>query len=132
MVITNKSIYSKRILYSWQNFNDAMEVIVNRIRAERYLLHLERIYGLPRGGLVLAVKLSYRLGLPLATLEDVVAYGQTLVVNDISDSGESMRRIGKLAVCTATLHIVSEAAFVPDIWVEARDENAWVVYPWEV
>ena len=122
---------TKQIHYSWQNFDDAVEVIANRVRAEGHLQRVKRIYGVPRGGLVLAIKLSYRLGLPLATLQEV-AYGHTLVVDDISDSGETLMRLGRLAVCTATIHAVPGTTFVPDIWVEKRDKDTWVVYPWEV
>ena len=123
---------TKQIHYSWQNFDDAIEVLFNRIIAEGHIHHLKRIYGVPRGGLVLAVKLSHRLDLHLATLEEVVAYGHTLVVDDISDSGNTMKHIGKMAVCTATIHIVPGTIFVPDIWVEEKVKGDWVVYPWEV
>lgn len=123
---------TKQIHYSWQNFDDAVEVIVSHVKAERHLLYIQRIYGVPRGGLVLAVKLSHRLGLPLATLEEVVAYGHAFIVDDISDSGNTMKHISKLAVCTATIHVVSKTVCMPDIWVEQRAKDAWVVYPWEV
>jgi len=123
---------TKRVHYSWQNFDDAVEVIANCVKAEGHLQHVEQIYGIPRGGLVLAVKLSHRLKLPLALLEDVVAYGHTLIVDDISDSGETLGHIGKLATCTATIHMVAGTAFIPDIWVEERAKDVWIVYPWEV
>ncbi len=123
---------TKQVHYSWQSFDDAMEVIANRVRAEGYLQYIKRIYGIPRGGLVLAVKLSHKLGLPLTTLEHVIAYGQTLVVDDISDTGDSLGHIGKLAICIATIHMVPGTTFVPDIWVEERAEDTWIVYPWEV
>ncbi len=123
---------SKRIYYSWPNFNDAMEVIASRVRAEGHLQRIKRIYGISRGGLVMAVKLSHRLGLPLATLEDVMVYGHTLIVDDISDSGETLKRVGKLAICTATIHMVPGTVFKPDIWVEEKARDTWIVYPWEV
>ncbi len=123
---------TKQVHYSWQEFNEAMDTIANRIKTEGHLQRIKCIYGIPRGGLVIAVKLSHMLDLPLATLAEVVAYGHTLIVDDIIDSGNTLSHIGKLAACTATIHRVPGAMFVPDIWVEERAKNAWVIYPWEV
>jgi len=123
---------TKQMHYSWQDFDGAVEVIASRVKAEGHLQHLECIYGIPRGGLVLAVKLSHRLNLPLATLEEAVARGHTFVVDDISDSGETLKHISKLAACVATIHVVDGTVFRPDIWVEEIAKDVWVVYPWEV
>lgn len=123
---------TEQIHYSWQNFNDAVEVIANRVRAAGHLQHLKHIYGVPRGGLVLAVKLSHMLNLPMTDFETLIAEGDALVVDDISDTGTTMKRMNKLAACTATIHVVPGTICMPDIWVEERAKDAWVVYPWEV
>ena len=62
---------------------------------------------------------------------------RALVVDDVSDSGTSLRAArdhvlerGASEVRVATLHIKPWTTFRPDFYAEEVD--AWVVYPWEV
>ena len=120
-----------KIFFTWTEFDYAMDVIVSSLRCEGLVSKVSQVYGIPRGGLVLAVVLSHRLGVPLASLADVVAAGNALIVDDISDSGQTLKRFGALGTVTATIHLVPGAVYVPDVWVFQRPENSWVVYPWE-
>ena len=61
---------------------------------------------------------------------------RVLVVDDVSDSGDSLRAAkdhvlgrGALEVRVATLHVKPWSRFRPDYYAEEVD--AWVVYPWE-
>lgn len=119
------------IHYSWKDFEQAVDTIVRRLKQTEIVSQCGRVYGIPRGGLVLAVTLSHRLGMPLATLDEVVAHGDALVVDDISDTGRTLQRFGPLGACTATLHLVPGTIYVPNIWVEERAPANWVIYPWE-
>lgn len=123
---------TKREHYSWRDFGEAVEIICSKLRQDGLLKEIKGIYGIPRGGLVLAVALSHKLDLPLYSLEQVIAHGHALVVDDISDSGETLKRFGRLAECTATIHLVPGTSYVPDVWAEERSIDSWMVYPWEV
>ena len=120
------------VAFTWQQFDEAVNIIVESLRRKGLASKVSQIYGIPRGGLVLAVVLSHRLNLPLVRLpEDVVIEGRTLIVDDISDSGRTLERWGPLGACTATIHKVPNTVYVPDIWVFERGVDYWVVYPWE-
>ena len=121
-----------RVYFTWKDFDSAVDILVGKFEENKLLSSVARVYGIPRGGLVLAVVLSHKLCLPLATIGDVVANGKALVVDDISDSGKTLRRFGSLGAVTATIHVVSGTVFVPDVWALERPKNSWVVYPWEV
>lgn len=111
--------------FTWEDFDNAVEYLAKELRNQPF----HSIYGPPRGGLPLAVSLSHKLDLTLVThLEDVVS--RTLVVDDICDSGLTMRRfVGKC--CIATIHMVEGCSPQPDYYYKVR-EAEWVIYPWEV
>ena len=125
-------VESDKLYFTWADFDNAVSAIVESLERRGLMPRVSRIYGIPRGGLVLAVALSHRLGLPLTlSLTEVTWKGRTLVVDDISDSGQSLSPFTKTAVCTATIHVVPGTSCVPDIWVFERPKDKWVVYPWE-
>jgi hypothetical protein len=60
-----------------------------------------------------------------------------LIVDDIADTGESLRHAHEYVtgrdpdeVRTATLQLLSTSEFDPDFVGERLDEWAWIVYPW--
>jgi hypoxanthine phosphoribosyltransferase len=116
-----------RIYFTWNAFDRAVDILVDKLRAQAVLRRVRSIYGIPRGGLVLAVALSHRLELPLTS--EVAR--RTLVVDDISDTGRTLHRLNGEALLTATIHCVSDTVFVPDVWVLEKPKNTWIVYPWE-
>ena len=67
---------------SWADFDRALDSAVARLAS----CSLSGVYGVPRGGLVLAVCLSHRLGIPL--LEQPQA--GCLVVDDIYETGRTV------------------------------------------
>lgn len=109
---------------NWAGFDAAVEQIAASVDPAT----LTGVYGIPRGGLVLAVALSHRLGLPL--VESVCA--STLIVDDIRDSG-------------ATLEALRAGGLTGPVWVWATRQTepegygavltgigpSWVIFPWE-
>ena len=92
------------------------------------------VYGIPRGGVIIAVMLSHMLKIPYVDrLNDM--YGKRfLVVDDIADTGHTLDKM-KAEVfkeaCFATIHYNSKESVVePDYWVEEKGDR-WIVYPWE-
>ena len=131
MVVKPEAFLVQR--FSWEDFNKAVDVIIDALRRKGLLSKVTQIYGIPRGGLVLAVALSHKLNLPMTlALADIVARGGALIVDDISDSGKTMAIWGPLGVCSATIHRVPSTIYIPDVWAVDRAEGVWVEYPWEV
>ncbi len=87
-------------------------------------VQIKSITGIERGGLTPAVMISHKLNIPYVTKINK----DTLVVDDICDTGETLKNI--VAGYTATLHYKPTASFTPDFYAkEVGDE--WIVYPWE-
>ena len=85
------------------------------------------VYGVPRGGLIPAVYLSHYLNIPLISTLDI---GQEiLVVDDIVDTGDSLRKLSDI-FDVASLFWRRSASFEPTYWVyDAMDK--WIVFPYE-
>ena len=57
-------------------------------------------------------------------------YPNTLVVDDICDSGETLKKVP--GVYTATLHYKKSAIVKPTLYAKLIEtEDNWVIYPWE-
>jgi len=83
------------------------------------------VYGIPRGGLVPAVYISHALDIPLGRWE------KCLVVDDIADSGATLKREARGAFKTATIYYCEDSEFMPDLWLLKKVKD-WVIFPWEV
>lgn len=115
----------KTEILSWKIFNDTVDGLAAQIKVSGRALN--SIYGIPRGGLVLAVMLSHRLRLPLVTsLADIG--NLTLIVDDISDTGKQLTPF--TGHVTATIHITTYTKYIPHFYALTRKAD-WVRYPWE-
>ena len=111
----------------YDEFVTACKYIAKTIR-KNYMDKIDNIFGVPRGGLVLAVYLSHALDLPIVT---EVKNARTLVVDDIADTGETLKKFNEFDYgITATIYYHEQSIVEPDIWVyEKRDK--WIQFPWE-
>jgi xanthine phosphoribosyltransferase len=143
-----------KTLYTWNDVHQRCEKIVKELK-ERYTDITDyEIVGISRGGLVPAVVISNLLGirkvysLGLKTYKDQekdsaeiyqvpdLAYSnKILLIDDISDTGESFIIVKKLyshkQLVTVSVYIKAKTKFVPDVVGENVDNNTWVVFPWE-
>ena len=117
-------IDDNKISVSWWDIQDLIKDLSERIPFEVPLA--DSIYGIPRGGLIPAVMLSHKTGLPL-----VQTIGKdTLVVDDICDSGVTLK--DGVGVNTAVLiHKPHTSCFTPNIWSYTHKGDEWVIMPWE-
>lgn len=107
---------------NWNDFDNAMDWLVERVRG------CGCVYGEPRGGLVLAVALSHRLGIPLVGKEPQEGM---LWIDDIVDSGKTLVQ--------AELKLPAGTTYAA--WVERGHHNViapihiqddrWILFPWE-
>ena len=93
------------------------------------------VYGLPRGGLILAVMLSHKLKIPLLMSP---APG-CLIIDDICDTGESLlhyvknssgERVQDYTIVTM-YYKENKLGIVPDIFNYFKKDK-WVIFPWEM
>lgn len=122
------------IQLDWGWFDRGCVALAKELEARR--LKLENIYGLPRGGLVPAVALSHLLDLPIITNEADIR-STTLVVDDICDSGQTLRRLERknnVAGLATTVTLVRNTGgdYLPVLWCKDKKPDQWVIFPWEV
>jgi len=107
---------------TWDEFDLAVNGIEERCRDASFT----GVFGIPRGGLVLAVSLSHRLNLPLLPS----AQPGCLLVDDVYETGLTLEPYRQLEHCTVMVW-VSKAE--PQWWqaVEVVQSSEWIVFPWE-
>ena len=115
----------------YEEMVDKISVWVKHVSNE--LDNIGAVYGLPRGGLPIAVELSHRLDLPLLMNyydRKVVTDKKILVVDDIADTGNTLKDFGNKHNIICTLHYHQQSIVKPDYYVEEKGDR-WIVYPWE-
>lgn len=96
---------------------------------EKECVQYNGVYGLPRGGLPLAVHLAHRLEVQYL---DAPQEG-CLIVDDISDSGNTLHAIVNQFknVDVATIFYKENSLVIPTYSGKVVGEETWVVFPWE-
>lgn len=92
--------------------------------------NVKNIYGIPRGGLVPSVILSHNLNIPLT---DKITK-QTLVVDEICDSGTTFEKLEKelgFKPITFCIHKKTISKYEPTYVCKVLKTKKWIVYPWE-
>ena len=112
-----------KLFLSWTDIEGLVKELCKRIIINS--IPINSIHGLKRGGYIPAVMISHYLDLPYS--EEV--HFDTLVVDDICDSGETLENAPGLY--HAVLHYKPHtSSFIPTIWSKKMGDE-WIVYPWE-
>jgi len=114
-------------IYTWAQFDEDIPKIAEWAK-ER---HFQSVYGIPRGGLVIAVALSHALDIPVIISKNDITK-RTLIVDDIVDTGGTMERLlASLGTGfkTASIFFKPGARFTPDHYI--REKTLFVKFPWE-
>ena len=146
----------KEINYTHSEFEAGVKQIVNNNRATG--TEYSRIVGLVRGGLPLATRLSYILEVPITTItwstrdfaekeyneivaEDMNNGQKILLVDDIIDSGETIRQVidtwgnfPEQNLSIACLILNTDQETMPDFFhktIDRKEEKRWVKFWWE-
>ena len=112
-----------KLFVSWADIEGLVEELWKKIVIGS--MPINSVHGLKRGGYIPAVMLSHQLGLPYSE----AVSKDTLVVDDICDSGETLKNAP--GVYHAVLHYKPHTSCVtPTIWGKEMGDE-WIVYPWE-
>jgi len=121
----------KKIYLNWAGIESYIDTLAYKIAASGKQVTV--IHGLSRGGLIPAVLLSHKLGIPYVNdwpiLKHLYDPKTTLIVDDICDSGKTLKPYTDYI--TVTLHHKTTAIVEPTFWVKTVEENEWTCYPWE-
>ena len=108
--------------FSWCEFDKSVENIANKCK----FLEFSGIYGIPRGGLCLAVALSHKLKINLIS-EPIK---NSLIVDDIYETGITLKAFKHIE---GAMFFVLFSKVSPTWWnsVQISEKNEWIVFPWE-
>jgi len=114
-----------KIHLSWDDVDRLVDILCEKIITE--LPNIDSVFGLKRGGLIPAVMVSHKLGLPWSD----VMLPNTLVIDDICDSGFTLKNT--VGCYTAVLHHKPHTAcYTPNIHAKIHEGDEWLKYPWEM
>ena len=115
----------EKIYVNWREFGQLCENLLLNIRKKNK--KYDNIYGIPRGGLPVAVYLSHHLEIPLIHNFKKMT-DNTLIVDEIADTGETLKNFNPENI--AVIFKNKRCCFKPKYWeVLVHD---WVVFPWEL
>jgi hypoxanthine phosphoribosyltransferase len=113
---------SDSLRLTWADFDEAVATLAPMI----YRPTAKRLYGVPRGGLSLAVALSHQTGIPLA----IEPGPDCLIVDDIADTGTTLRRFTGAQMLVWVFRPRSLVNVRAALRL-TRDDDRWVLFPWE-
>ena len=127
-----------KTLISWNQIDKYTDQLCEQISdyctENNYELEdLNGIYGIPRGGIIVAVMMSHKLQLPYIDRLQTMYGKRFIVLDDIADSGKTLQQM-KAEVFDnalfATIHYNSESVVEPHFWIKEKLTD-WIIYPWE-
>jgi hypoxanthine phosphoribosyltransferase len=119
----------KTVKMSWQEFDRVANNLAVQIKKSR--IKFSAICGIPRGGLILAVRLSHLLKIPLTEMKGLSFKDKTvLIVDDVADTGETIELFASCGFITATLFWNPKSSVKPKFWAK-RKSKEWILFPWE-
>ena len=119
----------EKFYVTWEEIEELVDLLAKQIAQSGY--QIEYIFGLQRGGLIPAVLLSHKLGIPMT---QELTRQNTLIVDDICDSGETFKEffLEYPHSIFACLHFKPHTScFKPEFSSNKFLSDAWIVYPWE-
>lgn len=107
--------------YTWADFDYALSKVQKPV--------CESLCPIPRGGLIFAVALSHKFGLPLVSRPTTTS----ILVDDIADSGKTIQEWKLLWHNCPTIVLLRRSSCSPVgiTALDVIDNNDWVVFPWE-
>ena len=108
--------------FSWSEFDKSVEKIANKCRYREF----SGIYGVPRGGLCLAVALSHKLKIKLIS----EPLKNSLIVDDVYETGLTLKTFKDIE---GAMFFVLFSKIKPIWWnaVFISKKSQWIVFPWE-
>ena len=108
--------------FTWSDFDKAVVHIANKCK----FLDCSGVYGVPRGGLCLAVALSHKLKINLISEPKK----NSLIVDDVYETGITLNTYKDVE---GAVFFVLFSKSNPTWWnsVFISEKNKWIVFPWE-
>lgn len=118
-----------KVHVTWQQIHEYIDAVAKDL--EKRNIKPTGVYGIPRGGMIYATMLSYKLDVPLL----LNAAKGCIIVDDIADSGRTLlhftendTQFNKYYITTMFYH--ERSLVKPDFYVHEKKDN-WIVFPYE-
>ena len=110
------------IYFTWRDFDKSVVQIANKCKN----LELSGVYGVPRGGLCLAVAISHKLKINLISEPQ----SNSLIVDDVYETGIKLKTYKDIE---GAMFFVLFSKIKPTWWntVYMSEKSEWIVFPWE-
>lgn len=150
----------KKLFVSWEELEELMKDLVEEILKNGF--EPKAVVGISRGGLPVSVRVSHLLEAPMGIINadhyrgdgyetqqdravikgellDDEIKGKILLVDDITDTGKTLKAVKKELeekdeideIKTAVIHKKPHSCIEPDFCAYPSPVNKWVVYPFE-
>ena len=108
--------------FTWSEFDSSVIYIANKCKS----WEISGIYGVPRGGLCLAVALSHKLDIKLVDKP----FKNSLIVDDVFETGITLSNYKHIE---GAYFFVLVSKKTPIWWntVNLSLNKEWIVFPWE-
>ncbi len=142
---------TNKLYISWNEFHQDVKNLAQKIKEHG---HFNRIIAVSRGGLIPAGILSYELDIRQCDSVNIQTYDatqqraaddivvdnkleaadtQTLIVDDLSDSGQTFQILQKLFPNACRVAVYAKPNGKKDTNIFARTlPDQWVVFPWDI
>jgi len=111
------------ITLTWDQIMEAVFVLSKKLEGRS-------IYGIPRGGTLIATMLSYR-GCKLTTEPPKTPIENIIIVDDIADSGETLKEWADKGFQTAALFFRGSCKHIPQFFSHIISAADYVKFPYE-
>ena len=108
---------------TWNEYDEDIRKLADMIY--NYDRVYDYVYGIPRGGQIIAVHISHLIGIPYSPF----IYQNTLIVDDVSDTGKTLKEHLYQGLDTATLYRKDGTLHEPTFCI--RTINKYINFPWE-
>ena len=115
----------KKVFLTWEDIN----LLLDKIN-EQVVDKVRYVTGVPRGGTILAILYSHRFEVEYMERPSP-HYPDMLVIDDIADTGHTLKEASQLKFITSTLAMRVGSIVTPRLYGELITDQRWLVFPWE-
>lgn len=119
----------EKVYVTYEQINEYIDNVVKDLKKRG--IKPTGVYGPPRGGLIFATLLSYKMDIPLL----LNASKGCVIIDDIADSGRTLlhftendTQFNKYYITTMYYH--ERSVVKPDYYMHLKKDR-WIVYPYE-
>ena len=119
----------EKVYVTWKDMEEFVDSLIQEMNKQNF--NPSGVYGIPRGGLILATLISYKLDIPLL----LNASKDCLIIDDIADSGRTLlhytendTQFNRYFIATMFYH---QRSVVKPNYYKFEKNDKWIVFPWE-